>query len=107
MRRLFWLGLGAAAGYYAARRGEEAVGRAKERGLVGNVTLAAGTAQRVAATASRTAAVIGERARTLAAEQQPAPSPEPRPAPTPTPSPTRLPTPQPAPARTDAREARP
>ncbi|MFC6238341.1 hypothetical protein [Longivirga aurantiaca] len=68
MKRLFWLGVGAAAGYYAARRGEEAVERARERGVVGNVTLAATTASKVAATASRTAVTLGEKARALAAD---------------------------------------
>ena len=68
MRRLFWIGVGAAAGYYAARRGEEAVERARERGLVGNVTLAAATASKVAATATRTAVTFGDRARAVAAE---------------------------------------
>lgn len=68
MKRLFWMGVGAAAGYYAARRGEEAVERARERGVVGNVTLAATTASKVAATASRTAVTLGEKARALAAE---------------------------------------
>ncbi|MGE0817437.1 MAG: hypothetical protein AB7O74_02130 [Candidatus Nanopelagicales bacterium] len=58
MKRLFWLGLGAAAGYYAARRGDEMVERARERGVVGNVSLAATTASRMAASASRTAASI-------------------------------------------------
>ncbi len=70
MRRLFWLSVGAAAGYYAARKGTVAVEQARERGLVGNVTLAAGTASRVAATASRTTMAVGEvvgsRARALA-----------------------------------------
>lgn len=58
MRRLFWLGVGAAAGYYAARRGDEIVERARERGLVGNVSLAATTATKVAASAQRTAATL-------------------------------------------------
>ena len=60
MRRLFWLSLGAAAGYYAARKSSEAVSQARERGLVGNVTLAAGTASKAAATASRTTVAVGE-----------------------------------------------
>ena len=60
MRRLFWLSLGAAAGYYAARKSAEAVDQARERGLVGNVTLAAGTASRAAATASRSTVALGE-----------------------------------------------
>ena len=70
MRRLFWLSVGAAAGYYAARKGTVAVEQARERGLVGNVTLAASTASKAAATASRTTVAIGEavgsRARALA-----------------------------------------
>jgi hypothetical protein len=74
MRRLFWLGVGAAAGYYAARRGEEAVERARERGVVGNVTLAASTATKVAGTASRTAVALGEKARSLAADHASDPS---------------------------------
>jgi hypothetical protein len=70
VRRLFWLSVGAAAGYYAARKGTVAVEQARERGLVGNVTLAASTASKVAATASRTTLAVGEavgsRARALA-----------------------------------------
>lgn len=72
MRRLFWLGVGAAAGYYAARRGEAVVERARERGVVGNVTLTASTATKVAAAASRTALTLGEKARTVAAGRTPA-----------------------------------
>jgi hypothetical protein len=64
------LSVGAAAGYYAARKGSAAVEQARERGLVGNVTLAASTASKVAATASRTTLAVGEavgsRARALA-----------------------------------------
>ena len=62
MRRMFWLGVGAAAGYYAARRGDRLVQDARERGLVGNVTLAATTATKVASSATRTAVSIGEAA---------------------------------------------
>jgi hypothetical protein len=72
VKRLFWLGVGAAAGYYAAKRGDEALDRARERGLVGNVTLAAATAQKAAATATRTAAALGEKARAAADAQTPA-----------------------------------
>ena len=97
MKRLFWLGVGAAAGYYPARRGEEVLERARERGVVGNVTLAASTATKVAATASRTAVTLGEKARSLSAEAPPADAPPPsraaappvRPAPSPTSSPSR------------------
>jgi hypothetical protein len=60
VRRLFWLSVGAAAGYYAAHKGAEVVEQARERGLVGNVTLAAGTASRVAATATRATVAVGE-----------------------------------------------
>ncbi|HSN05735.1 MAG TPA: hypothetical protein VLV82_00175 [Candidatus Angelobacter sp.] len=70
MRRLFWMSVGAAAGYYAARKGSAAVEQARERGLVGNVTLAASTATKVVQTASRTTVALGEtvgsRARALA-----------------------------------------
>lgn len=104
MKRLFWVGVGAAAGYYAARRGEAAVERARERGLVGNVTLAATTAQKAAGAATRTAAALGERARAMAAEQADGAS---APAPTPLPAPAPAPQPAPAPAARDAREARP
>lgn len=48
MRRLFWLSLGAAAGYYAARKVPQVVEQTRERGLVGNASLAASTASRVA-----------------------------------------------------------
>jgi len=60
VRRVFWLSVGAAAGYYAARKGSEAVEQARERGLVGNVTLAASTASKVATTASRATMAVGE-----------------------------------------------
>jgi hypothetical protein len=70
VRRLFWLSVGAAAGYYAARKGTAAVEQARERGLVGNVTLAASTASKVVTTASRTTVAVGDavgsRARALA-----------------------------------------
>jgi hypothetical protein len=59
---VFWLSVGAVGGYYAARRGERLVQEAKERGLVGNVTLAATTATRVATSATRTAVSLGEAA---------------------------------------------
>jgi len=85
VRRVFWLSVGAAAGYYAARKGSEAVEQARERGLVGNVTLAAGTAAKVAGTASRTTMALGQavgsRARTLG-DGQPGDAPGPAPAPT-------------------------
>ncbi|HEY5134928.1 MAG TPA: hypothetical protein VIJ41_04020 [Candidatus Nanopelagicales bacterium] len=60
MRRLFWLSVGAAAGYYVARKGTVALEQARERGLVGNVMLAAGSASRLAASASRTGGAVGE-----------------------------------------------
>jgi septal ring-binding cell division protein DamX len=89
VKRLFWLGVGAAAGYYAAKRGDEALERARERGLVGNVTLAAATAQKAAATATRTAAALGEKARAAAdAQTAPAPTAEPTPAPRTSPTPS-------------------
>lgn len=97
MKRLFWLGLGAAAGYYAARRGDEMVERARERGVVGNVTLAASTATKVAATATRTAVALGDKARSLAAEP---PSVDIRAAATPA-------RPAPSPASSPSREVRP
>ena len=62
MRRMIWFGIGAAAGYVAARRGEQAVEEARERGLVGNVSLVATTASKAAATASRTVLSVGEAA---------------------------------------------
>ena len=57
---MFWLSLGAAAGYYAARKGTEVVEDARERGLVGNVTLAAGTASKAALAAARATVAAGE-----------------------------------------------
>ncbi len=66
MSRLFWVSVGAVGGYYAARRGERLVEEARERGLVGNVTLAASTAAKAATGATKAAAALGEtvRART-------------------------------------------
>lgn len=60
MRRMFWLSLGAAAGYYAARKGQVVVDEARERGLVGNLTLAAATAARVTTSVSRATVAVGE-----------------------------------------------
>ena len=77
MRRLFWLSVGAAAGYYAARKGSEAVEQARERGLVGNVSLAATTASKVVASATRATSAVASRSR---------PPVEPIPAPAPSPS---------------------
>jgi len=96
VRRLFWLSLGAAAGYYAARKSAEAVDQARERGLVGNVTLAAGTASKAAATASRSTVALGEaigaRARDAGRSSTTAPAAPPS---------------APAPDQTSSREARP
>jgi len=68
VRRLFWLSVGAAAGYYVARKGTVAVEQARARGLVGNVTLAAGSASKLAASASRTGVALGEAVRTAATD---------------------------------------
>ncbi|MBI1377148.1 MAG: hypothetical protein GC157_06670 [Frankiales bacterium] len=89
MRRVFWVTVGAVAGYYAARKGAAVVEEARERGVVGNVTLAASTATKVATTASRLTLAAGEalgsRTRALAegreASAPPAPSPAPAPRP--------------------------
>lgn len=53
MRRLFWVAVGAAGGIWAYQRGSEALARAKERGVVGNLTAATATATKVASTAGR------------------------------------------------------
>ena len=90
MKRLFWLGVGAAAGYYAARRGDEMVERARERGLVGNVSLAATTATKVAASASRTAASLRSAAATSAGTSTTMPPRQPRAAPPERPDPDGL-----------------
>jgi hypothetical protein len=60
VRRVFWLSVGAAAGYYAARKGSVLVEEARERGVVGNVTLAAATAGKAASAASRATVAVGE-----------------------------------------------
>ncbi len=84
MRRMFWLSVGAAAGYYAARKGSVVVEEARDRGLVGNVTLAAATASKVAAGATRATVALGEavgsRTRSHLEDQAPAPGPAPAPA---------------------------
>ncbi len=59
---MFWVSVGAAAGYYAARRGEQALEDARARGLVGNVVLLTTTATRIGMTASRVAMSVGEAA---------------------------------------------
>lgn len=53
MRRVFWVAVGAAGGIWAYQRGSEALARAKERGVVGNITAATATATKVASTAGR------------------------------------------------------
>jgi hypothetical protein len=52
VRRMFWLSLGAAAGYYAARKGQVVVDEARERGLA--------TAARVTTSVSRATVAVGE-----------------------------------------------
>jgi len=76
VKRLFWLSVGAAAGYYAARKSSEAVEQARERGLVGNVTLAASTASKVAGSATKAVTAVGSKARP-ASEPTPSPGPAP------------------------------
>lgn len=44
MSRLLWVGVGAAGGIYAYRRGQRAWNTAKDRGVAGNMTVAAATA---------------------------------------------------------------
>ncbi len=93
MRRMIWFGLGAAAGYVVARRGEQAVEEARERGLVGNVSLVAATATKAAASASKTVVSLGEAAgssaRARAAGPSATPSASGRPATSPTSSTAR------------------
>jgi hypothetical protein len=48
VRRLFWIGVGAAAGYYVARKVPPAIERTRERGISGNAALAASAAGKVA-----------------------------------------------------------
>ncbi|TAK69538.1 MAG: hypothetical protein EPO13_06600 [Actinomycetota bacterium] len=44
MRRLFWVAVGAAGGIYAYRRATTAMHHAKDRGLAGNISVAADAA---------------------------------------------------------------
>ena len=53
MRRVFWMAVGAAGGIWAYQRGAEALERARERGVVGNVVAASTLAGKVAATSAR------------------------------------------------------
>jgi hypothetical protein len=80
---VFWLTVGAAAGYYAARKGSVLVEEARERGVVGNVTLAAATAGKAASAASRATLAVGEalgsRARSHHVDLGAAPAPVPAP----------------------------
>jgi hypothetical protein len=84
VRRLFWLGVGAAGGYYVARRGPAALERARERGVSGNVSLAAESASKVARTAQRAATTFVEEARAATAQPSTSPDAAPSPAPQPT-----------------------
>ena len=59
MSRTFWVAIGAIGGVYAYRRGQRAVDNARERGLVGNVHVAAETVGSVAAGAGRLVALAG------------------------------------------------
>ena len=74
MRRVFWFGLGAAAGYYAARRGEQVVEEARERGLVGNISLVASAATKAATTATKAAVSVGESAGSSARQRAAGPA---------------------------------
>ena len=100
MRRMFWLGVGAAAGYYAARKGSVLVEEARERGVVGNVTLVAATAGKAATAASRATLAVGEavgsRTRSLTEDRDSAADSAPLAAPTST-----------TPTSTSSREVRP
>jgi hypothetical protein len=58
--RVFWIGVGAAAGVWAYKRGERAIERARERGMVGNIAAATTTATKVAATAGRAVSIAAE-----------------------------------------------
>lgn len=75
MSRGFWVVVGAAGGIYAYRRGTRAVDTARERGLVGNVQAAAGTASALAGGASRLLALASPDNELPVLN--PAPSPEP------------------------------
>jgi len=99
VKRLFWLSVGAAAGYYAARKSSEAVEQARERGLMGNVTLAASTATKVAGSATKAVSSVGSKTR-VPAEPSPAPGTSPSPTSSSTPASTSSPS-------TRSREVRP
>jgi hypothetical protein len=90
---MIWFGIGALAGYVAARRGEQVVEEARERGLVGSVSLVATTASKAAASASRTVLSVGEAAGSAARRRAAGPAAPPsasdRPAPSPTSSTAR------------------
>lgn len=57
MSRVFWLGVGAVGGVVAYRRGQRAIEGAKERGFVGNLSLAADVTSAVAQGVGRVVAL--------------------------------------------------
>lgn len=56
MGRMVWIAVGAAGGVYAYRRGQRLLEQARERGLVGSMQAATGSAADAAGSASRLAA---------------------------------------------------
>ncbi|MEO6822252.1 MAG: hypothetical protein ABI468_07315 [Candidatus Nanopelagicales bacterium] len=60
MRRLFWVAVGAAGGVWVYQRGGEALDRARDRGVIGNIAVATATAGKVATTATHVIAVAAE-----------------------------------------------
>jgi hypothetical protein len=90
---MIWFGIGAAAGYVVARRGEQVVDEARERGVVGNLSLVAATATKAVATASRTVVSVGEAAGSAARQRAagPAATPSASPGPAPSSTPTARP----------------
>ena len=78
MRRLLWVAVGAAGGIWVYQRGGEALDRARERGVIGNIAVATATAGKVAGTATRVIAVAaqqGARAAGKVAERPAEPAP--------------------------------
>lgn len=77
MARVFWVAVGAAAGVWAYKRGEQALAAAKERSTLENLQVATQTATKVAATGAKVIAGAGAQGAKVAARLTPKADPAP------------------------------
>lgn len=77
MARIVWVAVGAAAGVWAYKRGEQALARARERSALENLQAAQQTATKVATTGAKVVAAAGAQGAKVAARLSPTAAPEP------------------------------